>query len=248
VQRTPTSDIGTHVFACADQLERSDILPLEINANAVYQQYTDAVVDAPSSKPPMWRTLCNIGRGIGLDMLGSDADPDAVSTETMLDRLSRGVSLAPLREVEEVYVEAPGAFGWVQSRLPLGRWDLAPGALVEQLANVTAPAALVVTPRRPTKRMNAQHYRDGDHPDALLHPDDAAAAGVVDGDMVEVSSRTGNIRLAARVTTAIAPGAISIQHGWLECNVNKLIDAHDLDPHTGMAHLSGTSVSVRPIS
>jgi anaerobic selenocysteine-containing dehydrogenase len=96
--------------------------------------------------------------------------------------------------------------------------------------------------------MNAQHYRDGDQPEALLHPQDAASAGVGDGEMVEVSSSTGSLRLPARVTTAIGAGAVSIQHGWANCNVNLLIDAHDLDPLTGMAHLSGTAVTVRPLS
>jgi anaerobic selenocysteine-containing dehydrogenase len=248
VQRTATTDVATHVFACADQLERPDTLPLELNASAVYQQYTDAVVAAPASRPPMWRTVCNIARGLGLDLLGSGAEPDSVDTERILARIARGVPLATLRESNDVYIESPAAYGWVTSRLPLGKWNLAPQPLVDQLATIGIPAPLVITPRRPIRRMNAQHYRDGDVPEALLHPQDAAAAGVVDGELVEVSSSTGSLRLRARVTTAIATGAVSIQHGWAESNVNRLIDSHDLDPLTGMPHLSGTAVTVRPLT
>ncbi|MHB8467688.1 MAG: molybdopterin-containing oxidoreductase family protein, partial [Acidimicrobiales bacterium] len=247
VQRTPTTDVATHVFACADQLERPDTLPLEINANAVYQQYTDAVVEAPASRPPMWRTLCKIGRAVGLDLLGGDADPDQVSTEAVLDRLARGMPLEQLRRQEDgVYFEAPAAFGWVEPRLPLGRWELAPPPLVAQLRRASPPPPLVVIPRRPSRRMNTQSYRDGDRPEVLLHPDDATTAAVADGDLVEVASAHGSLRLVARVTTAVTPGAASIQHGWQEANVNVLIDPHELDPCTGMAHLSGTAVTVRP--
>jgi anaerobic selenocysteine-containing dehydrogenase len=247
VQHTATTDLATHVFACADQLERPDILPLETNASAVYQQYTDAVVRAPADRPPMWRTLAHIARGLGLDLLGSEADPDAVSSEAMLARLARGMSLEALHADGDVYIEAPATFGWVQPRLPLGRWNLAPAALVGQLANAARPSALVVTPRRPTRRMNTQHYRDGDRPEALVHPDDALAGGVVDGELIEVGSAAGTLRIQARVTESVVAGTVSIQHGWQACNVNRLIDRHDLDPLTGMAHMSGTAVRIGPI-
>lgn len=110
------------------------------------------------------------------------------------------------------------------------------------------PPPLVLTPRRPTKRMNNQQYRPGEPLEAWVHPDDADRAGLADGQVVEVISGTGSIRLPARVTTAIAPGAVSLQHGWDGCNVNALIDAHALDGLTGMAHLSGTPVELRPVA
>jgi hypothetical protein len=195
----------------------------------------------------MWRTIANIARGLGLDLLGSEADPDTVSSEAMLARLARGVSLEALHADGDIYIEAPATFGWVQSRLPLGRWNLAPAALVGQLVNVVRPAGLVVTPRRPTRRMNTQHYRDGDRPEALVHPDDARAGNVVDGELIQVGSRSGTLTIRARVTESVAPGTVSIQHGWEACNVNQLIDRNDLDPLTGMAHLSGTAVTIGPI-
>lgn len=247
IQETATTDLATHVFACADQLERPDTLPMEINASALYQQYTDAVVAQPEDRPPMWRTVCNVGRALGLDVLGSGADPNSVSTEAILARVARRVPIESVRENDDILTEAPAVYGWVTPRLPLGKWNLAPAPLVQQLAAVAAAvsAPLVITPRRPTWRMNAQHYRDGDRVEALLHPDEAAAAGIEDGDLIEVTSNMGTLQLAARVTPAISPGAVSIQHGWSDCNVNQLIDSHNLDPLTGMAALSGTPVTVR---
>ena len=81
-----------------------------------------------------------------------------------------------------------------------------------------------------------------DVPEVLVHPDDAHAAGISDGDVVEVTSGTGRLRVAARITDAIAPGAVSISHGWAGANVNGLISSDDLDPLTGMPRSSGTTV------
>jgi anaerobic dimethyl sulfoxide reductase subunit A len=48
-----------------------------------------------------------------------------------------------------------------------------------------------------------------------IHPDDAAARKVANGDMVLVKSESGQLQVAARVTDGILPGVISLfQGGW----------------------------------
>jgi anaerobic selenocysteine-containing dehydrogenase len=89
-------------------------------------------------------------------------------------------------------------------------------------------------------------YRQGDHPDAVLHPLDAAPLGITDGALIEVATASGAIRLAARVTDAVAAGTVSLTHGWEGANVNLLVSSSDLDPLTGMPVLSGTAVTIRP--
>ncbi len=245
IRRTPTTDLATHVFACADQLERPDILGLDLNANAVYQHFTDAVMPARSDRPPMWRTLATIGRSLNVDILGGDADPASVSDEALIGRILRGVDVDDLRAQGGIKVESTAVFGWVQPRLPMGHWNIAPAPLVEQLAALAPLPPLVLVPRRPIRRMNTQPFGNGEAAtDALMHPDDAAAADISDGERVEIRSATGRITLTARVSTAIARGAVSIQYGWDEGNVNRLIDTTDLDPLTGMARLSGTAITL----
>jgi anaerobic selenocysteine-containing dehydrogenase len=243
VQRNSTSDLATHVFACAGQLERPDVLPLELNANAVYQHYSEPVVTPRDDRPPMWQTMARIGAGVGLDVLGG-VDPLATTTDEMLARMARGTALADLRAAGGLRVESGPVYGWVRSRLPFGRWDLAPERLVAQLEALDAPAPLVLTPRRLVKRMNWQLFREGERHDALVHPDDAAEAGVADGDVVDVVSPVGSLRLAVRVSDTVVRGAVSIVHGFADANVNVLVDAHDLDPLTGMARLSGVPVTL----
>ena len=245
IRRTATTDLATHVFACADQLERPDILGLDLNANAVYQHFTDAVMPARSDRPPMWRTLAIIGQSLGVDLLGGNANPESVSSETLIGRILRGLDIDELRAQGGIRVESTAVFGWVHQRLPLGHWNIAPIPLVEQLRTLAPLPPLVLVPRRPIRRMNTQPFSRGEATtDALMHPEDAAAAGIIDGEPVEIRSTAGQITLTARVSTAIAAGAVSIQYGWDECNVNRLIDTADLDPLTGMARLSGTAITL----
>ena len=52
------------------------------------------------------------------------------------------------------------------------------------------------------------------------------------GDIVEVESPRGSIKLKAEVTDAIHPKVISIPHGWTEANVNLLTSDLEVDPVT----------------
>jgi anaerobic dimethyl sulfoxide reductase subunit A len=52
-----------------------------------------------------------------------------------------------------------------------------------------------------------------DRDDVWLHPTDAHARGIRDGDLVRVFNDRGAVMLPARVTDRIAPGAVSIKEG-----------------------------------
>jgi anaerobic selenocysteine-containing dehydrogenase len=94
-----------------------------------------------------------------------------------------------------------------------------------------------------------------------LHPDDAAALGLADGDPAVVRSRVGEVTVPVEVTDAIRPGVVSIPHGWghgipgtqmavaaehAGVNSNLLADERLFDPISGNAVLNGIPVSVAP--
>ncbi|WP_019591682.1 molybdopterin-dependent oxidoreductase [Thioalkalivibrio sp. ALE20] len=66
-----------------------------------------------------------------------------------------------------------------------------------------------------------------------LHPQDAAARGIADGDTVEVRSPRGRVAFVAKVTDRIKPGVAHCQHGWNHANINELTDDRNLDPISG---------------
>jgi anaerobic selenocysteine-containing dehydrogenase len=248
IQRTATTELATHVFACADQLERPDVLPMEMNANVVYQQYSQAVVPPRDDRPPLWQTLARIGTGVDLDVLGGNTDPLSVTTDDVLTRMARGTALADLRARGGLHVESGPVYGWIKQRLPFGCWNLAPDQLLDQLSALKTAERdpMVMIPRRPAKRMNWQHYRDGERHEAWMHPADAGAAGIADGEKVAIASESGTLTLPVHITESVTVGAVSVQHGWPDANVNTIVDRHDLDPYTGMARLSGIPVTISP--
>ncbi len=239
-----TGVLATHLFACPDQLERPDLPGLDLYLPARMTQYTHAVVESPADRPPGWLTLAQIASRCGYDLVG---DPATTTTDDVLRRVARGADFDALGATDGAPVVEDPVYGWVTERLPDGCWHLAPPALVAQLAAWSpgdASATLVLTPRRQLRRENTRAYRDGERMEAWLNPVDAARRGLNDGDMVVVRSSTGQLTVAARVTSDVVAGAVAIPHGWGESNVNRLIDADTLDSLTGMPRLSGTPVEV----
>ena len=94
-----------------------------------------------------------------------------------------------------------------------------------------------------------------------MHPDDAARAGIDDGDLADVQSETSTVRIPVKLLSDLMPGTVALPHGWghqdskmsvasktTGVNVNLLAaDGPDkLERVSGMAHLTGILVDVRP--
>jgi anaerobic selenocysteine-containing dehydrogenase len=79
-------------------------------------------------------------------------------------------------------------------------------------------------------------------PQVHLHPQDARARGIADGDEVEVVSPRGRVPFRARVSEDILPGVVEVNMGgggplgppaWQRANVNDLTDFSNRDPLLG---------------
>ena len=69
-------------------------------------------------------------------------------------------------------------------------------------------------------------------PVVRLHPKDAAARGINNGDPVRVFNMLGEVEMKAEVTNLVLPGVVDVFHGWHQANINLLI-TRDFDPVTG---------------
>ncbi len=95
-----------------------------------------------------------------------------------------------------------------------------------------------------------------------IHPDDAEAAGIADGDRARIVSASGSIEVPVTLTDEMTPGAVALPHGWghrggwrlanqsAGVNVNVLMpsDPESLERLAGMAHLNGVPVRVEPVA
>jgi anaerobic selenocysteine-containing dehydrogenase len=253
IVHSETTALATHVFACADPLERAD-LPHYIDAHlpAVATQYTPAVVRPGAERRPLWWSFAQLGARLGLDLVRG-LDPDTCTDDDLLAGLAARSpsSLEELRQAGGAVVADDAVFGWVERALPDGRWRLAPEPLVAQLSRLTDPAPLVLVPRRQPGHVNsamrdrAVPGRRRDQPFVQIHPADAADAGVRDGERVRVSSPTGSLTGTARVDPDIRRGAVSIPHGFDAPNVSLLTTSRSgTDPLTGMVLQSGVPVTL----
>jgi formate dehydrogenase len=106
---------------------------------------------------------------------------------------------------------------------------------------------------------NAPLLMRGGRTQALrIHPADAHAAGLGDGERARLSSESGAVEVPVTVTDEMTPGTVALPHGWGHrggwrlandaggVNVNQLApsDPASLERLAGMAHLNGIPVRV----
>jgi formate dehydrogenase major subunit len=79
-----------------------------------------------------------------------------------------------------------------------------------------------------------------------IHPDDAEALWISEGDLVSVRSRVGRIELPARLTDRIEPGHVFTAFHFPEVRTNLLVGA-SADVNTSCPEYKVVAVDVRPV-
>ena len=239
-----TTDLSTHVLPTKDQLERADVTLWDFLGPGSSAQHTPAVVDPVGDRRSTWWVLAELGRRLGYDL----ADPPATTPPTTpgSPRSSAGAAARTTTGRHgwaEVDARAPGAVGGRPRRTAR---RLAPRAAAARRPTGRAGATppLVLVPRRQVRNLNSQFDYLGEPAEVVLHPDDAAAAGVVDGEPVVVRSgpRRGDRRGQGRPDDPPRRGVGAPRPP--RANVNLLTDKDDIDTVTGMVRYAGVAVTV----
>ena len=258
---------------------------------AVFPRAADARHDWEIFNELAWRTAGG-GAAQRLRARGKAGLQQALGLRGLLDialrRGPRGAGFAPwasgltLRRLRE----APHGivFGPLQPCLP-GRLvtkdrriQLAPTRLLDDVPRLeqalqawasTQANALVLIGRRDVRSNNswmhnsARLMKGKPRCTLLMHPSDAAARGLSDGVMVRVRARAGEVAVPLRITEDMAPGVVSLPHGWGHdrpgvrlsvasaspgASVNDLTDELRLDAVSANAAFNGTPVEVEAVS
>jgi anaerobic selenocysteine-containing dehydrogenase len=184
-------------------------------------------------------------------------------------RARHGVDLGPLKP------RLPGAL-----RTRGRRVRLAPAPFVDEAGRLETLTAereaalaggldLILIGRRHLRSNNswlhnsARLMKGADRCTALLHPQDALARGLVDGDPVRVTSAVGSIELPLEVSDEMRRGVVSIPHGfghhrdgvgWRRAaakagaSVNDITDPSVVDRLTGNAAFNAVPVRLAPVT
>ena len=85
-------------------------------------------------------------------------------------------------------------------------------------------------------------------PHADVHPDDATAAGIVDGAWMKVVTPCGEACMRAHVTEMVCRGDVHFYHDWPQANANDLLDGDYLDPISGFPGYRSSLCRIEPAS
>jgi formate dehydrogenase len=95
--------------------------------------------------------------------------------------------------------------------------------------------------------------------EVIVNPSDAATLGILDGELVRVSSPVGEVELAAKVSDQPRVGVVIIDHGWgsrifdprdrkqpesYGVNRNLLVDTAEIDPLSQTAPMNSSYVRI----
>lgn len=272
---TATSRHAHYILPPCGPLEK-DHYPLFLAPIAVrnFANYSPPVFASTPGTKSDWEIIAELARAIA----GAQGQPlpnivpPRETLDRMLQRAPRGLTLA------EVEAHPHGLdLGALEPRLPERlrtpdqRIACAPPELVADLDRFVAwlaagpPAGLVLIGRRHLRNNNSwlgNSRRLAKGPPRctlMIHPDDAAARGLREGDIAAIASDNGRIEVPVEITDAVMAGVVSMPHGFGQgrdgirlsvarerpgASLNDLTSRTRLDPLSGNAALVGTPVSV----
>jgi predicted molibdopterin-dependent oxidoreductase YjgC len=79
-----------------------------------------------------------------------------------------------------------------------------------------------------------------------IHPDDALSLGIIDGEMVQVRSRRGELSVKAKITEMVVPGLVFMSFHWSETPTN-VLTLNEYDPISGTAEYKACAVAISRI-
>ena len=283
--RTATGELADFVLPCTDMLERPDINLCGLGMqHEPYVQFTEAVVEPKDERKPEWWILARIEQELGLRSVLDAGEP---STELLFARIDHMLAHSQLSIGELAEREGhtallppldPGRFysDWIQTEDR--KVDCCPSlfetaldraeAIFNELAAEAKDQLKLISLR--TDRMhnswfqNVESLRRGKagRTPLHMHPDDAAARGIADGQMVRISNRNGSVVVPVSLDADLIPGAVALAHGggnqrstslqiarrYDGANPNVLLPVGpgSFEPLSSQAFMTGVPVEVEP--
>ena len=262
---TETTAVADYVLPAASFLERT-----ELHAHAKHQivSLTDKVVSWPDvqGEYDFWHDLA-VRLGIGEYFPWEDEtalnrwllEPTGLSLET-LEAHREGVEYSPPRvgRRRQAGFDTPsGKVEFASAYLKDLGYDELPvyhRPAYRREPDAARPFVLMTGARKllylHSRFRNIPRFRTAiPGPEVEMHPDDAAALGVADGDTVRLTSPIGAVDLPVKVVAEneILPGNLQVTHGWREANVNLVTHDDRFDPVSGFPLMKSIEVSVQKV-
>ena len=255
---------------------QKDHYPLFLGAIAIrnYAKYSPALLPMGDDKSD-WEIVSDLSRAL-LQAQGQPA-PNTRHPREMLDHMLRqsghdltlekveaaphGIDLGPLQPDRlPERLRTPGKTIKCAPELVIADLERFAEALAQHRAD-----SLLLIGRRHLRSNNSWLHnskrllKGPERCTLMIHPDDAGARGIKNGNAVTITSRVGRIEAPAEITDAVMPGTVSLPHGFGHgregvrlsvaqtrpgVSLNDITDRQRFDPVSGNAALNGTPVEV----
>jgi anaerobic selenocysteine-containing dehydrogenase len=241
-------------------------------------QFTEAVVAPAFERRPDWWIYESLCRVMGLRSAFDGSTPPDLWARTDAMLRSRGHTMAQLRRDGVIMLERSRPEELFDTHIQHDdrRVDCCPEEFAEAIGRMhrlfdelqREPAdQLKLITKRDAFMINSWYSNlpklkrhDHDRNYLFMHPDDAAARRIRDGDTVSVSNRFGAIQAPVRTTDTLMPGVVAMTHGWGHAatpgmrvahttagvNCNALLPSGEsaYEPLSNQAHMTGIAVDV----
>jgi anaerobic selenocysteine-containing dehydrogenase len=285
IYRNATAEYAHYILPAAGAYEREDInitgLGLQDQPSV---QFTEAVVPPAFERRPEWWIYGKLAQQMGLlsplDGLDDAAQPAPdlwARADAMLR--SRGQSMAALREASVLVFERtpPDTFFSAHVQSEDQRVDCCPPSFAEAITRMQTlfdelaaepPGQLKLISKRDAYMLNSWYgnlpklkAQGRDHNPLFMHPDDARARHIADGDRVCIANPFGALEAPVKLSGQLMPGVVAMAHGWgqgaspglsvaqrtagVNCNVLLPSGPGAFEPISNQSHMTGIAVDVR---
>ncbi|MEH7120209.1 molybdopterin dinucleotide binding domain-containing protein [Neobacillus vireti] len=79
-----------------------------------------------------------------------------------------------------------------------------------------------------------------------IHPEDARKVGIMDGEVVQVRSRRGELLVKVKITEQVVPGLVFMSFHWHETPTN-VLTLNEYDPISGTAEYKACAVAITKV-
>lgn len=254
-----TAAMADMILPAASSFEKTQLNRASMRNSPVILQ--ERVIDCLGDSRPDWQILFDLARRLGL---GAEFPWETAEAAIDEQLAPSGLTVARLREHPEGLRTEPLRFEKFLTEgfaTPSGKVEFhserlagaghppvpfADGALSSPISfegDCGADAVIGMSGERTTPFTHTQFHRipslrrQESEGYVDLHPRDAEARGITDGQWLTISNPRGRLRMKARISEAVHPGSIRIGWGWGEvdpgANLNNLTDDDRRDPVTG---------------
>ena len=281
---TPTAELADYVIAPTLSLERADVPHLMDRwFRAPYTNYTEPVVERDGDVLNEWEVFWELASRLEIELPYPGGSPDMTvrpSTDEIIDRCYAG-SRMPMDEVRANRRQVHMHLKQVVQPAEEGasaRFTPAPDDLMAELADVLTESSTTfagtdvaaypfrLISRRLKHVLNSTGTelpglaRKGTTNPAYMNPADVQRLGLVDGDIVEISSPRAVLHGVVEAAEDVKTGVVSMAHSWggrsltdekvreIGAPTSRLVSV-DIghDPVTGMVVSSAIPVAVKKV-